>query len=728
MFVYLVFLVFEVIYDFSFTGSSQTKTLEPGFYKFEVWGAQGGGSMPGNSNSGPGSKGGYSVGYITLTETTTVYIQVGGVGKSVSSGRAEGGYNGGGYAWASSWDDPAHGGGGGTDIRINEDNIYARVIVAGGGGAGGEDSEYGGFGGGLTGGGNAHGDYHPGGQTSSSYGGAFFQGAHTRNDGGGGGGGWYGGGTLDGSQSIPTSNSGEDTNGGSGGSGYVYTESTAKSYPSGCKLTSKYYLTNASTIGGNQQITEPDGTISTGHSGNGTARITLVYLGLSYYLFQNEWAVVGFLDNCLSIIEPESTIFEQNVVSIANNAFKDQSCITEVKLPDTIREIGSSAFENCITLVNVSFITSSSLISIGDSAFKGCSKLNSFGDLSKATTIGNYCFQGCTSLNSFGNLSKVTTIGDYCFQGCTSLQSIGDLTNLASIGTFCFQGCTSLNSFGDLSKVSSIGDYCFQGAGTLNQIGDRFLDLQTIGKSAFKSSGIETINLSHCLQLTSFSSDIFRECFNLQSVFLPMYLTSIAPHCFYYCISLKYVDLPFKITSLGEHSFSYCRSLVFVNIPGTVPSINPYTFSNSGIESVRFRATITINGNAFCNCSNLTSVTLFENSVIKPQAFALCPNISKIFLSELVTLHNNSFDNISPSVFYLGLIHVCPEQSKFELRKFNLNSVNVRKRYEYDDYAGIKVYRMEVEDLHCGRFPSLAYSLIESLKKFTSLSAFQVIV
>ena len=245
MFVYLEFLVIEAIFDFSYTGSSQTKSLEIGYYKLEVWGAQGGGSL--NSQSGVGGKGGYSVGYLTLSEATTVYIQVGGVGKGVASGLAEGGYNGGGCAWGTDSNDPAHGGGGGTDIRIKEDSIYSRVIVAGGGGGGGQDAQTGGFGGGLTGSGS-----YPGTQTSSSYGGDFFQGAHTRNCGGGGGGGWYGGGTYRGSQTKPTKGISNCYNsGGSGGSGYVYTESTAKDYPNGCKLTSKYYLTNASTTGGN---------------------------------------------------------------------------------------------------------------------------------------------------------------------------------------------------------------------------------------------------------------------------------------------------------------------------------------------------------------------------------------------------------------------------------------------------------------------------------------------
>ena len=61
-----------------------------------------------------------------------------------------------------------------------------------------------------------------------------------------------------------------------GGSGYVYTSSTASNYPSGCLLNSSYYLTNSSTIAGNSSFVAPDGSNETGHSGNGYARITII--------------------------------------------------------------------------------------------------------------------------------------------------------------------------------------------------------------------------------------------------------------------------------------------------------------------------------------------------------------------------------------------------------------------------------------------------------------------
>ncbi len=261
--------------DYSYTGAVQTATLKAGTHKLEVWGAQGGGIQNDSSlDTANGGMGGYSYGTLTLTSNTNVFIYVGGMGKSIGSGLAEGGFNGGGAAYGSSTGEPANGGGGASDIRINEDSLYSRVIVAGGGGGGGEDSgDNPGYGGGTSGGASS-GMSTLATQTSTGTGGVFGFGANTPNDGGGGGGGWYGGGTTNGSQNIPTSNSGSDTSGGAGGSGYVYTSSTASNYPSGVKLNSSYYLTNASTIAGDQSFTDNSGSTVTGHSGDGHIRIT----------------------------------------------------------------------------------------------------------------------------------------------------------------------------------------------------------------------------------------------------------------------------------------------------------------------------------------------------------------------------------------------------------------------------------------------------------------------
>lgn len=259
--------------NFEYTGAVQSTTLTRGKYKLQVWGAQGGSY----SSSYKGGYGGYSEGILTLNKETEVFIYVGGQSKTFTGSTASsGGFNGGGDG-ASSPDSHAQGGGGGTDIRIGTDSLYARVIVAGGG-AGSSDTynalkER--YGGGLT-----AGAYSSAYQATQTSGYSFGKGQNGRKVGSsfsekvipGCGGGWYGG--SNGTSEKYTS----------GGSGYVYTESTASNYPSGCLLNSSYYLTEAKTVRytGTAEIPKTDGSgVELGHSGHGYAIITPLDSGSS---------------------------------------------------------------------------------------------------------------------------------------------------------------------------------------------------------------------------------------------------------------------------------------------------------------------------------------------------------------------------------------------------------------------------------------------------------------
>lgn len=262
------------IMDFNYTGSVQSKTLKPGTYTLECWGAQGG-----SYSSYYGGAGGYSVGTITLTKNSTdLYIYVGGQPEATTStGETPGGFNGGGKGCSRTYNYSSYGqgGGGATDVRIEKNDLYARVIVAGGGGgSSSENSLTTKYGGGTTGGSSASG--YGATQTAAGTNGSFGQGGSATTSGtnynygsGGGGGGWYGGGAC---SDYSDSTNYQGYNG--GGSGYVYTSATAANYPSGNYVNSSYYLTNAQTIAGNQSFKSPDGTNETGHTGNGFCRIT----------------------------------------------------------------------------------------------------------------------------------------------------------------------------------------------------------------------------------------------------------------------------------------------------------------------------------------------------------------------------------------------------------------------------------------------------------------------
>lgn len=269
---------------FDYSNAVQTFTIEvDGYYKMQVWGAQGG-----SYSTYYGGAGGYSEGIVYLTTGTNLYIYVGGQPTSTSSYSSSiaGGFNGGGQArvhYYSSVYSYAQAGGGASDFRIGTDSLYSRVIVAGGGGGSSSvnalTTKYGG---GTSGGSPVSG--YGASQTAAGTNGSFGTGANGYTSGynykyaaGGGGGGWYGGGA----QSGHTDSDSAYRNQNGGGSGYVYTSSTASNYPSGCLLNSSYYLTSASTVAGNTSFTSPSGGTETGHTGNGYAYLTYVGKTLS---------------------------------------------------------------------------------------------------------------------------------------------------------------------------------------------------------------------------------------------------------------------------------------------------------------------------------------------------------------------------------------------------------------------------------------------------------------
>ena len=185
------------IQEFEFTGNVQTLVLDPGVYRYEVYGAQGGGDG--------GGQGGRSFGDHVIYDENTIYIYVGGRNSWNGGGAAGDAYSG-----ESSYGLTGYCGGGASDIRLNDTNIDNRIIVAGGGG-GGIASKPGGAGGGLTGGGT-------GGTQTSGYAKGQGQKGHRQEsyctNGSGGGGGYWGG------TSNQYGGAGRVDPGG-GGSGYI---------------------------------------------------------------------------------------------------------------------------------------------------------------------------------------------------------------------------------------------------------------------------------------------------------------------------------------------------------------------------------------------------------------------------------------------------------------------------------------------------------------------------
>lgn len=284
--------------SFAYTGGEQEyRVLAPGYYKLEVWGAQGG-------NSTYGGKGGYTSGVIKLNKGDKLYAYVGSMGPSNETTTNVGGYNGGGYSGNKSGTN-SYGGGGATDIRISNGlwndttGLNNRIMVAAGGaGTTSSLTTNAGDGGGLIGGNGTSSNstynkstYLPIGSGQSAAGFAYgttaragsFGYAYQSNTsfwGGGGGGGYYGGGNGNGTT-------------GAGGSSFIsgyagvnaITSSTDRTHTNNTLHYSNKYFINGKMESG---INEGDG------------KVKITYLGPDYSKTNTRLNNTRYIKDCVN--------------------------------------------------------------------------------------------------------------------------------------------------------------------------------------------------------------------------------------------------------------------------------------------------------------------------------------------------------------------------------------------------------------------------------------------
>ena len=117
-------------------------------------------------------------------------------------------------------------------------------------------------------------------------------------------------------------------------------------------------------------------------------------------------------------ISDDGTRFK--VVGVSGGyANSDNFNLTAIFAPNTVTNIGNSAFFACASLTSVSLPATTG---IGNQAFRYCSSLTSV-SLPAATTIGSDAFFACASLTSV-SLPVVTTIGASMFSDCYELSLV----------------------------------------------------------------------------------------------------------------------------------------------------------------------------------------------------------------------------------------------------------------------------------------------------------------
>ena len=363
--------------------------------------------------------------------------------------------------------------------------------------------------------------------------------------------------------------------------------------------------------------------------------------------------------------------------SIGSYAFQNCTSLSSITIPAGVTSIGEYAFYNCKSLSSITI--PAGVTTLDNSTFDGCASLQTmkFADDSQLQSIDSGLIPSSIVSIIFEGNSSLTSIGDSAFSGCTNLTTIdfGTKSQLQSIGSSAFSGCTSLSSITIPSGVTIIGDYAFSGCTSLTSITIP-ASVTTVG-SAFSGSYLQTITFADNSQLQTIGYNAFQNCTNLTTIDFGnnSKLQSIGSYAFLDCTSLSSITIPAGVTSIGEYAFYNCKSLSSITIPAGVTTLNYSTFFGcTGLQTMTFAdgsklqsidngliptsiVSIIFEGNsslasignyAFSGCSNLTTVDFGENSSLQSigeYAFYNCKSLSSITIpAGVTTLDNSTFD------------------------------------------------------------------------------------
>lgn len=243
---------------------------------------------------------------------------------------------------------------------------------------------------------------------------------------------------------------------------------------------------------------------------------------------------------------PESIVYKGKtltVTSIKDNAFKDNTKLTEISLPNTINSIGDKAFMNNSSLIAIK--TPHSLTYLGREVFSGCASITTIHIPEGIEQIPDRTFYGCKALRTIEFNTSVNSIGEYAFSE-SGLQSIAIPSSVVSIGEGAFYK-SGLQSITIPSSVVSLGD------------------------GAFSETHLLEINLHDGIKSIPYAC--FRGCSELQKISFSS--ESIGSYAFCDCIALQEINLPQSLTHIYDSAFAGCENLKEIAIPSSVIYISP---------------------------------------------------------------------------------------------------------------------------------------------------------
>lgn len=280
-----------------------------------------------------------------------------------------------------------------------------------------------------------------------------------------------------------------------------------------------------------------------------------------------------------------------NPLLYAHNLYYGGELVTDLVIPNGVKDVASCAFMYCASLTSVTI--PDSVTNIGYAAFEQCTALTDVTIPDSVTEIGSRAFRYCNELTKATIGSGVEFIWLSAFEFCYKLAEVYNKSDIT---------LTPGSSENGYAAYYAKNVYTQEGGSWLTDTADgyRFLYDGSKGYLLGYSGTEKELVLPNSFAARNGATVTEYEIYpyalanrtSLTGVTIPDGVTAIGERAFYNCTGLTNIIIPDSVTSIGQSAFEYCNGLTGVTIPDSVTSI--------GMQ-------------AFFGCTALTSVT-FENT------------------------------------------------------------------------------------------------------------------
>ena len=274
---------------------------------------------------------------------------------------------------------------------------------------------------------------------------------------------------------------------------------------------------------------------------------------------------------------PSELIYEgqtYSVTSIDNDAFTDNTTLTKVYIPQTIKGmdfysgINMNPFAGCSALKSIEVEEGNPILCTVDGVlfnkektrlycFPAADSRTSYTVPKGVTWIDGSAFAYNHHLVSISLPDEVTSLGASAFYDCTNLEEVNLSSNLKTLAGYLFWNCKHLKSVIIPKGVTYLGINLFNGCTSLTSV-TMPESVTTVDTSIFENcTSLKSVKLSP--NLDRINHKMFLNCSSLADIQIPKSVISVWSNAFEGCKALKTLDLPESVTRLGDFVFSGCK-------------------------------------------------------------------------------------------------------------------------------------------------------------------------